>query len=73
MRRTAAIVSALAAVVLLALTTPATATAATDDRGFLCGLTGSASAPRADDHRRESTEICATVVLPDLPGLSRSS
>jgi hypothetical protein len=67
-RRTAAIISALAGMVLLALAAPAQATAATDDPGFLCGVTGGATTPRANTPRRDSDAICAVVVLPDLFG-----
>jgi hypothetical protein len=72
-RRTAAIISALAGVVMLALAAPAQATAASDDPGFLCGVTGGTSTPRANTPRRDSDAICAVVFLPDLFGHSTSS
>lgn len=72
-RRTAAIISALAGMVMLALAAPAEATAATGDPGFLCSVTGGTSTPRATDPRRDSDAICAVVFLPDLFGRSTSS
>lgn len=75
MQGAAAVVSAVAAVGLLALSTPASVTAApvTADPGFLCGVTGGTSTPGSVAHRRESSEICAVVELPDLPGTRRHS
>jgi hypothetical protein len=73
MPRTAAVVSAVAAAVLLGLATPTPATAATDDPGFLCSVTGGTSTPRANTPRRDSDAICAAVFLPDLVGRGTSS
>ncbi len=69
MRRTAAIVSGVAAAVLLALTTPAAATAAPGDSGFLCGITGGTGGESTPlPGRRGSDDVCAVVVLPDIIG-----
>jgi hypothetical protein len=65
-RRTTAIISALAGMAMLALAAPAQATAAMGDPGFLCGVTGETSTPRATTPRRDSDAICAVVFLPDL-------
>ncbi|MEA2202972.1 MAG: hypothetical protein QOI89_3685 [Solirubrobacteraceae bacterium] len=72
-RRTAAIISTLAGMVMLALAAPAEATAATGEPGFLCGVTGGTSTLRATTPRRDSDAICAVVFLPDLLGRRASS
>lgn len=71
-RRTTVIIGALAGMAMLALAAPAQATAATGDPGFLCGVTGETSTPRATTPSRDSDAICAVVFLPDLFGRSTS-